>query len=137
MALQEPTPITERAPVFSLDRGLLYQWVEGKSQLVASGPLPAWVMSLAHDPPLACHVGGNKTLDRILQQFYWPGLQAQIQKYCAECREYQFNQNKVVQSGPLQPMSLISVSFEWVGIDIVGLLIQSSSGHKFLLIFID
>lgn len=39
--------------------------------------------------------------------------------------------------GPLHPMPLVSVPFERIGIDIVGLLIQASSGHKFLLVIID
>lgn len=38
---------------------------------------------------------------------------------------------------PLQPMPLVTIPFERVGIDIVGPLVQSSSRHKFLLILVD
>lgn len=37
----------------------------------------------------------------------------------------------------MQPMTLVMVPFEQVGIDIVGPLVQSSSWHKFLLVLVD
>ena len=32
------------------------------------------VLSLAHELPLAGHLGINKTYQKVLSHFYWPGL---------------------------------------------------------------
>lgn len=37
----------------------------------------------------------------------------------------------------MQPMPIISVTFKWIGVDIVGSLVQSLSHHKFLLVVIN
>lgn len=34
-------------------------------------------------------------------------------------------------------MPIVTVSFEWVGVDIVGPLVQSTNRHKFLLVLLD
>ena len=36
------------------------------------------VMSLAHDTPMASHLGVNKTCARILSHFYWPKLRKNV-----------------------------------------------------------
>lgn len=59
------TPLEEANPRFTVDRGVLYRWVKGYSQLVVPTPLRQRVLYLAHDPPLAGHLGPEKTYDRI------------------------------------------------------------------------
>lgn len=116
---------------------MLYQWVEGHSQVVVPTALLPRVLSLDHDPPLADHLGPKKSLARITSWFYWSGVHAQVQRYCSFCRECQLHQGKASRGVPLQPMPLVSVPFERLGIDIVGPLIQFSSRHKFLLVLAD
>lgn len=36
------------------------------------------ILTLAHDNPLAGHLGVNKTYDRILRHFFWPGLKRDV-----------------------------------------------------------
>ena len=38
------------------------------------------VLSLAHDTPMAGHMGVNKTHHRVLQHFYWPGISKDVKK---------------------------------------------------------
>lgn len=45
------SPSTEKAPTFSLDQGVLYRWVEGKSQLVVPGPLRSCPWPMTPPPP--------------------------------------------------------------------------------------
>lgn len=40
-------------------------------------------------------------------------------------------------SGPLLLLLIIDALFEWVGMDLVGLLPKSAQGHKYTLVFMD
>lgn len=41
-----PPPTTEKTPSLTLKRGVLYRWVEGKSQVVVPAALCLWVLSV-------------------------------------------------------------------------------------------
>lgn len=68
-----------RQHAFTLTDGLPFWWMEGRSQPVVTVPVRKKVLRLAHDPPLARHLVAEKMLNRILQQFYWPGIKVQVQ----------------------------------------------------------
>lgn len=68
-AQDHPISVDDKNPKFSLDSRVMYQWVEGKYQVVVPAALHPRVMLLVHDPPLASHLGPEKALKRILQQF--------------------------------------------------------------------
>ena len=40
------------------------------------------VISMAHDIPMAGHLGVNKTIERILAHFFCPGIQQTMAQYC-------------------------------------------------------
>lgn len=61
-------------------------------------PPPKGAIS-AHDPPLAGQLGPKKTCDQITARFYWPGIKAQVQRYCATCRECQLHQDHIPGGG--------------------------------------
>jgi len=48
--------------------------VDDKVQLVVPNELREKVVSLAHDTLSAGHRGAGKTLSRVQQEFYWPGV---------------------------------------------------------------
>ena len=41
--------------------------------------------SIAHDRPMAGHLGVKKTNDRILRHFWWPTLRKDVSEYCKSC----------------------------------------------------
>ncbi|XP_062595239.1 uncharacterized protein K02A2.6-like [Saccostrea cucullata] len=43
------------------------------------------IFEYCHDVRIAAHLGVSKTLARIRQKFYWPGLQADTRMYIAGC----------------------------------------------------
>ena len=55
------------------------------------------VLELAHDLPISVHFGVRKTHNRVLQNFFWPGLKRDVAKWCKECHTCQLggkpNQN--------------------------------------------
>ena len=43
------------------------------------------ILSLAHESPMAGHLGVNKTYFRILTHFYWPHLRKDVSEFCKCC----------------------------------------------------
>ena len=75
---------------FEQIRGILHRMYVDESgkcmkQLVVPTELRSKLLSLAHDSILTGHLGMSKTSARILAQFYWPGLTADVARYCRSC----------------------------------------------------
>ena len=43
------------------------------------------ILSLAHDSPMAGHLGINKTYSKILNHFYWPKMKQDVKEYLKSC----------------------------------------------------
>lgn len=108
-----------------------------KTQLVVRQALRAQCLYLAHEVPLTGHQSSQRMLDRLTQNFYWPGIRDQVAKNCATCAECQLMQLKGALGGLLQPMPIVSVPFERTGVDLVGPLMPSSGRHWFILVKVD
>ncbi|KAJ1117511.1 hypothetical protein NDU88_005710 [Pleurodeles waltl] len=107
--------------------------------LVVPQCLRAFLLGLAHDAPLAGHLGQDKTFERLVTHFCWPLMRRHLD---AHCRSYQTCQASG-KSGrkckaPLQPLPVVSTPFERVGIDIVGSLEpKTAMGNMFILVLVD
>lgn len=44
------------------------------------------VMKECHDEPTAAHLGAQKTIDRVLDRYFWPGMSKDIKKYVKNCQ---------------------------------------------------
>lgn len=65
----------ERFPPHFGWKGSLLYWMEGENQhLVLPMGLRAQLLFLAHKISLAGHQAADKTLTRLVQRFYWPGI---------------------------------------------------------------
>lgn len=97
------------------------------------------VLKYAHDTAMSGHLGEKKTRERVWSTFYWPGMCAEIQRYCRSCDRCQ----KVTPRGkvakvPLGKMPLPCIPFETVAVDIVGPVKPASdSGHRYILVMVD
>lgn len=90
------------------------------------------VLSLAHDYHFAGHLGVNKTTDRILRHFFWPGIKKDVVRYCRVC-QVTGKPNQVIPPAPLQPIPVTSEPFEYIILDCVGPLPRTKSGNQWLL----
>lgn len=81
-----------QGPQFSWERGLLYHHEGDQNQLVVPHGLRARLLYLAHELPLLEHQAVDKTLARLPQRFYWPGIPVHMAKHCATCLECQLTQ---------------------------------------------
>ncbi|KAK3098851.1 hypothetical protein FSP39_023736 [Pinctada imbricata] len=93
------------------------------------------IMSLAHDTPMADHLGVNKTYNRILSHFYWPKLRKDVSEFCKSCHSCQMvgKPNQVIPPAPLQPIPAFEEPFSRVLVDCVGPLPRTRSGNQYLL----
>ena len=106
-------------------------------QLALPGKCRPIVMMLAHDTPLAGHLGVTKTKYRILQRYYWPGIFGDIAKYCRSCEVCQKNAARHPPKAQLVPIPIIEKPFQRIAMDIVGPLPKSSQGNRFILVICD
>ena len=107
-------------------------------QLVVPAELREKVVSLAHDTLLAGHRGASKTLSRIQQEFYWPGIHDFVTRYVASCDLCQRNVSKgTVPKAPMGKLPLIGTPFSLMCVDLIGPISPPSNGFRYILTTID
>ncbi|PIK58927.1 hypothetical protein BSL78_04144 [Apostichopus japonicus] len=108
-------------------------------QLVVPKAYRHFVMKMAHESILGGHQGARKTKHKILSDFYWPGCQADITRFCRSCDVCQ----RTVPKGrvgklPLGTMPLIETPFQRVAIDIVGpIQPKTDRNNRYILTIVD
>jgi transposase InsO family protein/ribonuclease HI len=98
------------------------------------------ILQAAHSTRFSGHGGIFRTLTRILTQFWWPSLTADVEAFIKACEICQKSKNppKFVQShAPLQPLPIPSAPNIRVHLDLFGELKTSSKGKKFILVITD
>ena len=93
------------------------------------------LLSLTHETPLSGHLGINKAYQKIITQFYWPGVRKDViefRKNCHTCRVVG-KQNQTISKAPLKPIQAFEESFGRILIDCVGPLPKTKKGNQYLL----
>lgn len=87
---------------------------------------------LAHDHLLSGYFGINKTYNKALKHFFWPGLKSDVVHYCPSCHVCQIvgKPNQVIPPAPLSPIPVMGEPFNRV---IVHCVRTIKSGHQFIL----
>jgi transposase InsO family protein len=96
------------------------------------------VLKQAHDSKLAGHSGLFKTHERIVEEFWWPGLSADITEHikrCEPCNRADAH-SKAADVG-LQPLPLLSGPNQRVHIDMFGPLKGADGASKYVLVITD
>uniref|UniRef100_A0A8C5LXY9 Gypsy retrotransposon integrase-like protein 1 n=1 Tax=Leptobrachium leishanense TaxID=445787 RepID=A0A8C5LXY9_9ANUR len=106
-------------------------------QLVVPSSQTRKVLDFAHSHVLGGHLGVEKTQERVLRRFFWPGVYEAVKRYCASCPECQLASPKPHLRAPLIPLPVIDVPFERIAMDIVGPLEKSARGHQYILVILD
>ena len=107
-------------------------------QLVLPLQCRSTVLKLAHDIPAASHLGINKTKDRVLQRYYWPGVFRDVANHCRTCEVCQRAQGKRYGArAEMIPLPLIEKPFQRIAMDIIGPLPRSNNGNKYILTICD
>ncbi|GBG63210.1 hypothetical protein CBR_g36978 [Chara braunii] len=72
---------------YRIQEGYLHVHTRGKDLLcVPSDPhLRTRLLGEFHDAPATGHFGVNRTIGRLRQRFWWPGLLGDVTRYCESC----------------------------------------------------
>ena len=106
-----------------------------KHQVVLPKSYRNGVLSMAHETPLAGHLGASKTYNKILNHFFWPLIKTDVSNFCRSCHTCQMvrKPNQKIPRAPLHPIPAFEEPFSRVIIDCVGPLPKTRSGNEFLL----
>ena len=108
-------------------------------QVVVPRVLRMRVMALAHDSIQGGHLGVKKTTDKVLSNFFWPGIGGDVKRYCRSCEICQ----KTVPKGktmrlPIGKLPVIDTPFKTVSFDLVSPSFpESQRGYRYILTAVD
>ena len=97
------------------------------------------VLKIAHEGIMSGHQAAKRTLYRILSAFWWPGIHADVSRYCRSCDICQRTAPKGRTSKvPLGQVPIIQTPFQRVAIDLVGPMSPvTDRGHRYVLTVVD
>ena len=107
-----------------------------KLQLVVPKDLQTRCLEMNHDIPSSGHLGWKRTLERISESYYWPGVKTDIQKYCESCDTCAARKASKTKRAPLGQL-LTGAPMEKISMDILGPLPLTPKGNKYILVMVD
>ena len=113
------------------------EWGDDMAQVVAPTAHRQEILALAHDGPLTAHLGYKKTLEKLLRNFWWPGVQQDVKCHCQTCGDCQRGARGSKGKAPLMPLPAVDEPFRRIAMDIVGPLKRSKRGNKYILTLMD
>ena len=123
---------------FTHVKGLLYKHITDADKEFLTLVIPkSWKYTIlveAHDK--LGHQGNSHTYCLIKHQYYWKGMNKDIQKYIANCVLCRWDKAEV-QQYPLQMTEIPDRPFDKIAIDLVTDCETSTSGNKHILTIID
>lgn len=95
------------------------------------------VLNACHSDIMAGHLGVTRTMYKIHQRYYWPGMRRQIMRFVLSCVDCQTKKGSgEAPAGLMRPIR-VQKPFEKVGIDLVGPFPRTAAGHRYVIVAID
>ena len=108
-------------------------------QLVIPEGFREKVLRLAHETLMSGHLGIKKTLDRVVSEFFWPGVCGDVARFCKSCDICQRTVRKGrVTKVPVGKLPLTDTPFKRVSVQLVGPIEpRSDRKSRYILTMID
>jgi len=110
---------------------------EAFERIVIPECLRAWILRMHHNIELAGHQGHKRVIDQITQFCFWPGMTQDAVRWvrgCVACKKRKTP--RPLRQGMTQPV-FSRFPNHTVAIDIVGPMLETSSGNLWILTMID
>ena len=93
----------------------------------------------AHAGPTSGHFGHKRTLEKLRQSVYWPGMSRDVEEWCRACAVCASRRNPVPRSQIRAPLGHIAASypFERIAMDLMGPLPVTGMGNRHILVVCD
>lgn len=122
---------------YQLVGGLLMRHGDRGVLVPLNNDLRRTIIHEAHDTPTSGHMGVAKTLARVYEVFYWPGLSRDVASYVSECIACQRHKHSnQLPAGLLKPLPIVGKG-EMLTMDFVGELPRSKRGMNAILVVVD
>ena len=138
VALEDPVDIEKENPcLFVKDEILLRKYSNGENlvQVVVPKKYRNMLVEIAHASDMSGHFGVKKTREKLLNDYFWPGMTASVKAFCKSCEICQKvgKPQHHPRVTPLKPMIAIGQPFEELTLDCVGPLPKTKKGNEYLL----
>ncbi|GBG77253.1 hypothetical protein CBR_g23581 [Chara braunii] len=125
---------------YQIQEGYLLVHTRGKDLLcVQSDPhLRTRPLGEFHDAPATEHIGVNRTIGRLREQFWWPGLLGDVTRYCESCevcRRCKSRNHRPYDE--LRPLPVLLLRMEAIATDITGPFPKHKTGVDGILTVVD
>jgi transposase InsO family protein len=107
-----------------------------KLQLIVPKTKRIDLLYFYHDIPTAGHLGVDKMLDRIRNDFFWPAITQDVKNYCAKCIICAARKPSKPAHAPLGETA-VGAMMEKVAMDILGPLPTTDKGNRYVLVIAD
>ena len=103
-------------------------------QLVVPHTLREEIMRELHSGALEGHLGVEKTVSKIKERFYWPGMHQEVDQWIRTCPSCATRKSAPQRNrGPLQTIKA-GYPLQVVAVDILGPLMESVAGNSYILV---
>lgn len=104
------------------------------SQLVLPRTRRDEVLQELHAGALEGHLGTEKTLGKVKERFYWPGMRQDVAIWCETCETCATRKSRPAKNrAPLQTVK-VGFPMQVVAVDILGPLVESEAGNSYILV---
>ena len=122
--------------------GVLYFWLRRdghRTKWVAVVPenLKETITNAAHSTWFGGHGGAARTANRIMQDYYWPGIHTFVERFVARCPRCQAKSNKKPPPSPLCSLPICEGPNERVHMDLFGPMKSAANGNKYVNVMTD
>lgn len=94
-------------------------------------------LEMSHDHPTSAHAGFFKTLKRVLSNFVWLGMRADVARHVCCCQVCQRTKARRQKPRGLMSSQWATAPMEELSVDIIGPLPFTPRRNKYLLVIID
>ena len=140
---EEVKTLCSRWKQLFIDNGVLKRKIHdsGRKADVIQTILPSDLRNLVlhqlHDLRVVGHLGIQRTIFRVKQRFYWPGIALDVARWCAKCPECAARKGKPhPRKAPLTQLPT-GAPFDRVAMDILDTHRPTSKGYRYILVISD
>ena len=106
-------------------------------KLVVPQSLRPRVLNSCHDAIFAAHLGVKKTVDRVRQRFFWPGLRETVKQHIRSCQVCAVSKGAYRKFRAALADFRVGAPMDRVAVDIMGPLPESLRGNRYILVVVD